>query len=548
MKLRRMTYVETAPDGRKIKKKLAKIYGVFVDFRGILRRLPLSEDKGAAKTLADTVDRLNSVRGGNDPVLPADLASDVENMPPTIRDRLAKWDIIRPERAAATKSLSEHLDDWKAAILADGSTADHAEKTANRARRIFDACGFKMFSDLSAHDVLIALDNMRKDKTTPAGKVKRGISPQTSNFYLQAAKQFAAWMVGNKRATQSPLAALGKKHGKLSVKTDRRHDRRAISPDELRWLLDVTEHGYSKPGPDGMPMQVAERCGMAAADRAMLYRLAAETGLRAGELRSLTRASFQFGDDPTVTIAAAYAKNRRQDTLPLRPDTAALLARHFTGKMPAAPAFNMPPDYKMIDMLRADLAAARTAWIADAQTPQDRAERDGGTFLAYVDDAGRYADFHALRHTFISNLAAGGVHPKTAQRLARHSTIALTMDRYTHLRREDLAGALDTLPDLSSTRQAAAMTGTDAVATGGENSMSPHMSPHGDFPRPDAPRSAQLAGAVVNSGSPGIMQENADFPSDSAHCGSIAQRLEQGSHKPLVPGSNPGAPMKAGVS
>jgi hypothetical protein len=63
------------------------------------------------------------------------------------------------------------------------------------------------------------------------------------------------------------------------------------------------------------------------------------------------------------------------------------------------------------------------------------------------------AIFHALRHTFISNLAAGGVHPKTAQRLAQHSTITLTMDRCTHLRREDLAGALQTLPDLSSKRR-----------------------------------------------------------------------------------------------
>ena len=38
------------------------------------------------------------------------------------------------------------------------------------------------------------------------------------------------------------------------------------------------------------------------------------------------------------------------------------------------------------------------------------------------------ADFHALRHTFVSNLA----NSKMAQPLARHSTITLTMDRYTH--------------------------------------------------------------------------------------------------------------------
>jgi hypothetical protein len=55
-----------------------------------------------------------------------------------------------------------------------------------------------------------------------------------------------------------------------------------------------------------------------------------------------------------------------------------------------------------------------------------------------------------------------GVNPKTAQRLASHSTITLTMDRYAHLRRDDLATALDSLPDLSAPiRQAALATGTN---------------------------------------------------------------------------------------
>ncbi|MHC4063693.1 MAG: tyrosine-type recombinase/integrase [Planctomycetota bacterium] len=55
---------------------------------------------------------------------------------------------------------------------------------------------------------------------------------------------------------------------------------------------------------------------------------------------------------------------------------------------------------------------------------------------AYRDDAGQVPDFHALRDTFASNLAAGDVHPKTAQELLRHSTIGLTMDTYTHATRE----------------------------------------------------------------------------------------------------------------
>lgn len=68
--------------------------------------------------------------------------------------------------------------------------------------------------------------------------------------------------------------------------------------------------------------------------------------------------------------------------------------------------------------------------------------------LPYRDEGGRYFDFHATRGQFISMLAAGGVHPKVAQILARHSTIVLTMDAYTHLDVLDVAGALDKLPPL----------------------------------------------------------------------------------------------------
>ena len=50
--------------------------------------------------------------------------------------------------------------------------------------------------------------------------------------------------------------------------------------------------------------------------------------------------------------------------------------------------------------------------------------------IPYRDEQGRFADFHALRHTFISSLARCGVHPAKAKELARHSTITLTMDMF----------------------------------------------------------------------------------------------------------------------
>jgi hypothetical protein len=91
-------------------------------------------------------------------------------------------------------------------------------------------------------------------------------------------------------------------------------------------------------------------------------------------------------------------------------------------------------------------------------------------FLSYGDDAGRVLDFHAFRHTYVSSLAAGGVHPKDAQTLARHSTITLTMDRYTHSVRGATARALNALPDLTQIgpeQQTMKATGTYAPAPHG---------------------------------------------------------------------------------
>ncbi len=429
------------------------------------RRLPGFPDATMTEDLGRQVLRLvgAKISGGQAP--DTDLQRWIEGMPNDLRGRLAKIGLLSGQRVAAGKPLVEHLADWKAALAAKGNTPDYVELKTGRASAAFAACGFRLWGEIAASKLQAHLADLRVDSKAADGTIRRGISNQTFNFYLQACQQFARWMMHDGRASESPLTHL---QG-LNVKTDRRHDRRAMSPDELRWLLDVTENGYSKPGDDGKPVVIvaaAERFGMTPEARARVYRLAAESGLRSNEIRSLSRASFALaGDEPSVTVGAAYSKRRREDTLPLRHDTAALLLAHLAGKMPAAKAFNMPGKSQVVKMLRADLAEARRAWLESHRTQQEREEAAKGTFLCYADDAGRVADFQCLRHSFISNLAAGGVHPKTAQTLARHSTITLTMDRYTHSYRGEAAAALDVLPDLSTTAtttaQTLAATGTD---------------------------------------------------------------------------------------
>jgi len=77
-----------------------------------------------------------------------------------------------------------------------------------------------------------------------------------------------------------------------------------------------------------------------------------------------------------------------------------------------------------------------------------RKKAEESSFLCFTDAQGRYADFHALRKSFITNLSKSGVSPKMAQSLARHSDINLTMNVYTDVVLEDQAVAVELLPEL----------------------------------------------------------------------------------------------------
>jgi len=55
-------------------------------------------------------------------------------------------------------------------------------------------------------------------------------------------------------------------------------------------------------------------------------------------------------------------------------------------------------------------------------------------------------DFHALRVTYITNLARSDIHPKTAQILARHGDVQLTVRVCTKLGKSEVADAPRVMP------------------------------------------------------------------------------------------------------
>lgn len=147
------------------------------------------------------------------------------------------------------------------------------------------------------------------------------------------------------------------------------------------------------------------------------------------EVASLTMANLDLNDldAATLRIDAAYSKHRREDLLPIRRDLAERLLKHVETVAPGQHLFILPP--KPAEMLKADLKKAG---------------------IPYKDGSGRVLDFHALRHTFITRLVRSGVAPALAKKLARHSTITLTMDYYTHLFVDDERAAIAKLPSIST--------------------------------------------------------------------------------------------------
>jgi len=359
------------------------------------------------------------VKGFKDKAATAQLAAQLEK-----EAEQAQIGIVDKYKDHRSKPLLEHLEDFKQNLLDKGNTKDHARLTSNRIKAILEGCKFTFFADVSASKTLKNLAERRR----------QGLSIKSSNDYLQAIKQFCRWLVADRRMPDNPLAYLKGQN----PQTDVRHERRALTCKELEPFLKYT-------------LKAKKHHNLTGKERYMLYTLALTTGFRAKELASLTWRSLDLNDSkPSITVVAIYAKNRREVTLPLRKDIAGRFRQWFTQdgfsqQDKIFPKFN---ESKGAEMLRKDLEAVG---------------------IPYQDDAGRYADFHSLRHSFASILHQSGVSPKVAQSLLRHSTISLTMDTYTHIGLYDERAAIDSLQPLpglegdeSDQNKAAALrTGTD---------------------------------------------------------------------------------------
>ena len=378
------------------------------------------------------------VAGTADLAITKQIAAKMEN-----EAALRKRGVIdaRAEKMAGSERLplEEHLMVFLAGMEGRGATGEHMDRTESFIRHAIKACGFAVGADIDAGKVSAYVADLRRGKQ---------LSARAVNARLTAIKAFCRWLWQTERLRTNPM----KDVRMIDSKGDHRRERRVLSDEEAGRLIQTAERG-------------AVSFGMSGPDRAMLYRLALGTGFRANELRNLTPRSFDLdADPPTVTVEAGYSKRRRRDVQLIRRDLAEALRLWLAGRPAEGPVFSVPE--RTAEMLRADLEAAREVWLEEAASDEERRVRERTGFLAYRDSSERVADFHSLRHTYITNLVRGGAHPKVAQTLARHSTVSLTLDKYTHLGLYDEAAALETLPPIqvAGEKQALRATGTDDKA------------------------------------------------------------------------------------
>jgi integrase len=329
----------------------------------------------------------------------------------------------RLERESAQQPLSKHQDDFVADLVALGRTKKYSKLVMARFTRLAAECKWRMPGDITTNSFV----SWRAQQTK--------LSPKTLNEYLNAANALLNWMVKQGRVSENPLRGMAH----ADVRGHTMH-RRAYTGEELDRLLAVAEP-----------------------DIRLLYLAAALTGLRAGELKQVIWGDIHLDcERPHICVRASTAKNRKDATLPLHPQLVAelLKCRKPTTK-PESRAFSQHPHPDR--QIRADL------------------EKAG---IPRIDSTGRKLDFHALRYTFATRLAACGVSQRLAQELMRHSDPRLTANIYTDATQLPTFEAIQVIPWQGQTAAKPAANAEKSAPS--VTHTEPHnytvISPHDSFP------------------------------------------------------------------
>ncbi|MFO0839905.1 MAG: tyrosine-type recombinase/integrase [Phycisphaerae bacterium] len=346
--------------------------------------------------LQSAVDRARS----GEPPKPETLKA----LPPRLLQSFA----LLPSQTAQRRrgSFADNVGDYIRELETAGRDAKYIRNAKHCLTAVAEACKWNSLRDISRDALMEHLAKRRADNA----------APRTVKNIVATVTAFVLWAIEAKRLDANPLGRIRA----IDDKSDRRRQRRALTPDEVGRLLKVA-------GP-----------------RELVYRVALGTGLRLRELRRLQWRDVRIDTTtrPRLELRAEATKSRRADTLPLSLDLAARLrAARPVNVAPAATVFRT--------------VTRSPTWIRDV----DRAgiEHHDGEVLT--------VGFHSLRVTFASELERAGVSPRTIAELMRHRDYKLTATVYTDLAVIDTHGAIGRLPTYGEPAgpETARRTGSDDV-------------------------------------------------------------------------------------
>jgi integrase len=404
-----------------------------MDHHGARLRVAGPVDRRLSEQMGLKLERLVACARLGEPV-PPDLMTFIENMRAPLKATLIKRGILGARFLSAGERLDVLIDRYEQSLKDANKSQAHWQRTSHRVRMILlERCGYERYSYISADTVMGVLAKFRAEPRKIKGRRINSVGVVTANHYLRAVKMFCVWMSHPSRAGTDPMRHIKQ----MPTKSEKLKPRRSMTVAEQIKLLSATPNHPT-------------RYHMTGDERALLYRFALETGLRAGEIDRLRVDHIE--QHAGVTSVKVIGKNGEQVSIPMRPELAKLILDQTAMSLPTAKVFpRLPRPSNLSRMLTHDLAEAgivESEKVVYSYLDRHGKQREKVSLRAVR--TGGTVDFHALRHTFATTLARAGVQPKQLQELMRHKSIQTTMGYYVHTLVSDKLHSLELLPDLTT--------------------------------------------------------------------------------------------------
>ena len=310
--------------------------------------------------------------------------------------------LIDPFRPHLDRGISEHIEEYLASITATGKVKPGKYLTEKRRilTTILSKAGVKRLGELTADRIDEYMDALT-------------CSAATKRVHHTALNAFAEWLLTKKRLQTNPLLSVARPQGGKTMRK-----RRALNPTELQRLINAARERplfdeMYKPRdrgnkgrkvalrPSNIAPAVRERMERLGRERALLYKTAIYTGLRKNELTELRVKYLNLDRQPyaSIELPGEFTKNGDEARLLLVPALTEDLKLWIadTGKGAEDTLFDVP--IKVVPIMKRDLKRAG---------------------IAYKDEKGKYADFHALRKSAGTMLGVAGVPMRIRQLFMRH--------------------------------------------------------------------------------------------------------------------------------